>query len=64
MSVSLNNPPYIFTTKTFYYAGRQVTRLVQIAGLAGEVGRVHVSKPASHDQHEYKKYPLASGRFL
>ena len=39
MPVSLKNTPYIFTIKTFYYAGRRMTRLVQIAGRVGELGR-------------------------
>lgn len=60
MPVSLKNTPYIFTIKTFYYAGRRMTRLVQIAGRVGELGRVYISKTTNHYRHEYKNYPSIS----
>ena len=40
MPVSLNNPPYIFAIKTIHHADQQMTRVVQVAGRKGDVGRV------------------------
>jgi hypothetical protein len=58
MPVSLKNPPYIFTIRSVFHGGRSVTRLVQIAGQAGEIGRVRTIKGTQH-KHEHKRYPAS-----
>ena len=40
MHISLKKPPYIFTTKTVFRAGREVQLVVQVFGRPGDVGRV------------------------
>lgn len=54
---SIKNPPYLFTTKTIFHAGRYENRLIQIAGRAGEVGRVFTSRTSTDFQ---KSVPVPS----
>lgn len=42
-----------------FHGGRQVSRLVQIAGQAGDIGRVRSNK-STRPIHEHKKYPLST----
>lgn len=44
MPISLNHPPYIFTTQTVFRAGRPMRLMVQFAGKPGDVGRILPAK--------------------
>lgn len=42
----LKNPPYLFTIQPTFHAGRRATRIVQLTGKPGDVGRVFPLKGA------------------
>ena len=57
MSISLTNPPYLFTTKPIVFRGRRIERVVQIYGKPGEIGRV-----MPHKLNRKLYAPLPSGK--